>query len=75
MLTVKKRIINFQTVGSILYRDRLDHKLVSEMMLNVQSKSNINKLDKIAVITNLLTVIPYVGNDLVQYIYGSFNIG
>lgn len=29
----------------------------------------------IAVITNLLTVIPYVGNDLVQYIYGSFNIG
>lgn len=31
--------------------------------------------DLIAVITNLLTVIPYVGNDLVQYIYGSFNIG
>ena len=29
----------------------------------------------IAVITNLLTVIPYVGHDLVQYIYGSFNIG
>lgn len=29
----------------------------------------------IAVITNLLTVIPYVGPDLVQYIYGSFNIG
>lgn len=29
----------------------------------------------IAVITNLLTVIPYVGQDLVQYIYGSFNIG
>lgn len=31
--------------------------------------------DLIAVITNLLTVIPYVGHDLVQYIYGSFNIG
>lgn len=29
----------------------------------------------IAVITNLLTVIPYIGQDLVQYIYGSFNIG
>ena len=29
----------------------------------------------IAVITNLLTVIPYVGHELVQYIYGSFNIG
>lgn len=29
----------------------------------------------IAVITNLLTVIPYFGHDLVQYIYGSFNIG
>lgn len=28
----------------------------------------------IAVITNLLTVIPYFGQDLVQYIYGSFNI-
>lgn len=31
--------------------------------------------DLIAVITNLLTIIPYVGHDLVQYIYGSFNIG
>lgn len=31
--------------------------------------------DLIAVITNLLTVIPYVGHDLVQFIYGSFNIG
>lgn len=31
--------------------------------------------DLIAVITNLLTVIPYVGHDIVQYIYGSFNIG
>ena len=29
----------------------------------------------IAVITNLLTVIPYVGNDLVQFIYGGYNIG
>jgi quinol-cytochrome oxidoreductase complex cytochrome b subunit len=29
----------------------------------------------IAVITNLLTVIPYVGHDLVQFIYGGFNIG
>ena len=29
----------------------------------------------IAVITNLLTVIPYVGHDLVQYIFGGFNIG
>jgi len=29
----------------------------------------------IAVITNLLTVIPYFGHDIVQYIYGSFNIG
>src|ERR1700684_3620929 len=28
----------------------------------------------IAVITNLLTVIPYFGNDLLEYIYGSFNI-
>lgn len=28
----------------------------------------------IAVITNLLTVIPYFGQDIVQYIYGSFNI-
>lgn len=31
--------------------------------------------DLIAVITNLLTVIPYVGHNLVEYIYGSFNIG
>lgn len=46
MLTVKKRIINFQTVGSILYRYRLGHKLVSEMMLNVQSKSEILKNQK-----------------------------
>ena len=29
----------------------------------------------IAVITNLLTVIPYFGHDLVQYIYGGYNIG
>lgn len=29
----------------------------------------------IAVITNLLTVIPYVGTDLVQFIYGGYNIG
>lgn len=29
----------------------------------------------IAVITNLLTVIPYVGHDLVQFIFGGFNIG
>lgn len=29
----------------------------------------------IAVITNLLTVIPYVGSDLVLYIFGGFNIG
>lgn len=29
----------------------------------------------IAVITNLLTVIPFVGHDLVQYIFGGFNIG
>lgn len=29
----------------------------------------------IAVITNLLTIIPYFGQDLVQYVYGSFNIG
>lgn len=31
--------------------------------------------DLIAVITNLLTIIPYVGHDIVEYIYGSFNIG
>jgi len=29
----------------------------------------------IAVITNLLTVIPYVGHDLVLFIFGGFNIG
>lgn len=29
----------------------------------------------IAVITNLLSVIPYVGKDLIEYIYGGFNIG
>jgi len=29
----------------------------------------------IAVITNLLTVIPYLGTDLVQFIYGGYNIG
>jgi len=29
----------------------------------------------IAVITNLLTVIPYVGHSLVEFIYGGFNIG
>src|SRR5690606_10971417 len=29
----------------------------------------------IAVITNLLTVIPYVGHDLVEFIFGGFNIG
>lgn len=29
----------------------------------------------IAVITNLLTVIPYVGKNIVEYIYGSYNIG
>lgn len=29
----------------------------------------------IAVITNLLSVVPYVGKDLIEYIYGGFNIG
>lgn len=29
----------------------------------------------IAVITNLLTIIPYYGTELVQYIYGGYNIG
>lgn len=29
----------------------------------------------IAVITNLLTVIPYVGHDMVNFIFGGFNIG
>lgn len=29
----------------------------------------------IAVITNLLTVIPYFGHDIVEFIYGGFNIG
>lgn len=31
--------------------------------------------DLIAVITNLLTIIPYIGHDIVEFIYGSFNIG
>jgi ubiquinol-cytochrome c reductase cytochrome b subunit len=29
----------------------------------------------IAVITNLLSVIPYLGKDIIEYIYGGFNIG
>ena len=29
----------------------------------------------IAVITNLISVIPYVGKDLIEFIYGGFNIG
>jgi ubiquinol-cytochrome c reductase cytochrome b subunit len=29
----------------------------------------------IKVITNLLTVIPYVGNDIIEWIYGGYNIG
>jgi ubiquinol-cytochrome c reductase cytochrome b subunit len=29
----------------------------------------------IAVITNLLSVIPYIGKDIVTYIYGGYNIG
>src|ERR1700733_5514529 len=29
----------------------------------------------IAVITNLLTIIPKYGNEIVQYIYGGYNIG
>jgi len=39
MKTGQKCLFSIKTVGRVKYRDRLDHQWVSEMMLNVQSKS------------------------------------
>jgi len=39
MKTGQKCLFSIKTVGRVNYRDRLGHQWVSEMMLNVQSKS------------------------------------
>lgn len=39
MKTGQRCLFSIKTVGRVNYRDRLGHQWVSEMMLNVQSKS------------------------------------
>ena len=48
MKTGQRCLFSIKTVGRVNYRDRLAHRWVSEMMLNVQSESlfNINYMLK-----------------------------
>jgi hypothetical protein len=56
MKTGQKCLFSIKTVGRVNYRYRLDHQWVSEMMLNVQSKSlfNINFIEAQGIIFVLL---------------------
>lgn len=83
-----KTVKGNKTVGSLEYRDRLGHLWVAEMLLNVQSTQikDRNKMKQytlpygqmsfwgITVITSQISVVPWIGTDILHQIWGGMSI-